>query len=107
MHLSLLSVAPTALLKLQLLTLLIQLFKYRVIDTNKFSLIINAEHIHYSIVCYGRDIEFCITIMSRLYYCCVLFVNLLLFTIILRSNFMIIIALDKDIINITFFNHCD
>lgn len=50
--------------------------------------------------------DMCVTIMSRIYGCYRWFAYPSLLTIILRSDPMIVATLDKDIINITFFNHC-
>ena len=96
----------TGLLKSQLLTLLIKTFERRVIDTNEFIFIIDTGHIRYFVACYKRHIESCVTIINGVYYCCKLFVSLLLSIIVLRSDPMIVAVLDKNAINMAFFNYC-
>lgn len=67
--------------------------------------IIDIKYIYDSIIYYKKYVKSCIAIINRVYYYCGVFVFLLLLVIVLRSDFIIIIALNKDIINIIFFNH--
>ncbi len=101
-----LSTTPTAPFKSQFLTSLIKTFKYRVIDTNEFPPIIDTGHICRSVMRYERHVEFYIAVISRVCCCCELFVSLLSLIFVLRSDPMIVAALDKDAINMAFLNHC-
>ncbi len=100
-----LSATPTAPLKSQLPTLLIKAFKRRVIDTNEFSPIIDVGHICCSVVCYERYVECCIAVMGKVCYCSGLFISSSSSVVVLRSDPMVVIALNKDAINIAFFDH--
>ncbi len=93
-------------MKSQLLTLLIKAFERKVIDTNEFSPIINTGHICCFVVHYKRHVESCVTIMSEVCCYCRLFVSSSSSVVILRSNPVVVAALDKDVINMAFFNHC-
>ena len=99
-----LSTAPITSPKSQLLTLFIKIFKRRVIDTNEFPFIIDVGHICHFVAYYKRHIEFCVAVMSRVC-CCGLFVSLLLLIIVLRSNLVVVAALNKNVINMAFFNY--
>ncbi len=101
-----LSAASTALLKSQLPTLLIKAFECRVIDTNEFPSIIDAEYIRCSIAHYKRHIESCIAVTSGVCCCCRLFVSSSTSIVVLRSDSVVMAALDKDAINIAFLDHC-
>ena len=105
-NLSQLSTASIAFPTSQLPTFFIKAFKHRVINTNEFPLIIDAGHICHSVAHYKRYIKSYITIISRVYYYYRLFVSLLSSVIILRSDLMVMVALDNDVINMVFLNHC-
>ncbi len=92
-------------MKSQLLTLFIKVFECRVIDTNKFPPIINARHIRCSVAYYKRCVESCAAIINGVYYCCRLFVSLSSLVVVLGSNPVVVVALDKDVINMIFFNY--
>ena len=94
-------------MKSQLLTLLIKAFKYKVIDTNEFLLIIDAGHIRCSIAYYKRHVESGVAVINGVCYCCGLFVSSSSLVVVLRSDPVIVIALDKDTINIAFFDYYD
>ena len=106
LNLSQLFTTLIALPKSQLQTLLIKAFEHRVIDTHEFLLIIDARYMRCSIAYYQRHVESCIAVMNRVCYYCRLFISLLLLVVVLRSNPMVIVALDKDVINKAFLNHC-
>ncbi len=101
-----LSAAPTAPLKSQLPTLLIKAFEHGVIDTNEFPPIIDAGHIRHSVLRYKRHVEFYVTVMSGVCYCCGLFVSSSSLIVVLRSDPVVVAALDKDAINMAFLDHC-
>ncbi len=101
-----LSATSTAPLKSQLPTLLIKTFKCRVIDTNEFPPIIDVGHIRRFITCYKIHVESCIAVMSKVSYYCKLFISSLTLVVILRSNPVVVTALDKNAINMAFLNHC-
>lgn len=104
-NLSLLSIESTVFSKLQLPTLLITAFKYRDINTNKFPLIIGAQHIRHSNAYYKRYVKSCVAVMSKVCCYCRLFICLLSLTVILRYNPLIAVALGKDAINMAFLDH--
>ncbi len=101
-----LSTAPTAPLKSELPTLLIKAFERRVIDINDFPPIIDAGHIRRSVARYERHVESCVTVMSGVCYCCGLFISSLSSVVVLRSDPVVVAALDKDAINMAFLDHC-
>ncbi len=105
MNLPQLSAIPTDNLKSQSPNLLIKTFKFKVIDTNEFLSIRDVKHIHCFITCYQRHVKSCVTVMSRICYCCGLFIILLLFIIVLKSDPKVVTTLDKDKINMTFFDY--
>lgn len=105
-NLSRLSIAPSTSLKLQLLTLIIKAFKCRVIDTNEFPFIIDVGLIYHSVVRYESYDGSCVVVISRIYDCYRLFTSLWSLAIVLRSNLMVMVVLNKDTINMTFFNYC-
>lgn len=100
------SIAQTTPLKSQLLTLFIKVYECRVIESNEISFIIDAGHIRRSITHYERHIKSCIAVRSRIYYCYCLFVSSLSLAIILTSDHMIVIALNKNAINKAYLDYC-
>ncbi len=104
-NLSRLSTIPTASLKSQLLTLLIKTFEHRVIDTHKFLPMVDTGYIRRSVACYERHVESCVAVMSRVCCCCGLFVSSLSSVVVLRSDPMVVVALDEDAINMAFLDH--
>lgn len=92
--------------KAEFLTLLIKIFKYRATNMREFSLTINIRHIYYFIIYYKSYIKSYLTIINSICYYYGYFIWFLLLTIILKSNFIIIIALNNHIINLTYFNYC-
>ncbi len=105
-NLSRLSATLIALSKSELPTLFIKAFKRRVINTNEFPPIIDAGHIRCSVARYKRYVESCVAVMSGVCYCCGLFISSSSLVIILISDSVIVTALDKDAINMAFFDHC-
>lgn len=105
MRLFLLFIISTAFLKLQILIFFIKTFKYKAIDIKIFFPIIDAEYIYYFTTYYETYLKFWPIIINNV--CCYygMFVWLLLLAIILDSNFIIIVALNNYIINLTCFNH--
>ncbi len=101
-----LSTTLTAPMKSELLTLFIKACECKVINTNEFLPIIDAGHIYRSIGHYKRYIESCIAIISRVCYCCGLFVGSLSSVVVLRSDPIVIVALDKDAIYMAFLDYC-
>lgn len=98
-------VTPTTSLKLQIPTLLIKAFEYKVIYTNEIFLIINAGYICLSITCYERYIKSHIAIGNGVGCYCGLFTCPLPSSIILRSDPMVTAALNKDIIKMAFLDY--
>ncbi len=97
--------SPFNYLKSQFPALLIKAFERRVIDSNEFLLIINARHIRHSVACYKRCIESGIAIIRRVYCYYGLFFSSLLLVVVLRSDPVVVIALDKNAIKMAFLNH--
>lgn len=106
LNLSLFSIAiPTIPLKLQIPTLLIKAFECRVIDINKFSPLIDAGYIYFSITRYERYIKSHIAIINGVGCYYGLFTCLLPSSIILKSDPMVTTALNKDKIKIAFLDY--
>lgn len=72
----------------------------------EFSLTIDIRHIYCFIIYYKSYIKSYLTIINSICYYYGYFIWFLLLTIILKSNFIIIIALNNHIINLTYFNYC-
>ena len=74
-------------------------------DTNKFPLIIDAGYIRHFVTHYKRYFESDVAIISRICCGCRLFISLLLLVVVLRSDPVIVAALDKHAMNMAFLNH--
>lgn len=105
-NLPLLSAKSTISLKLYLLTVLLKAFKCRVNKTKILPLIKDIRHIHHLIAYYERHVKSYTTIINGIYCYFELFICPLSLIIILRLDLILLIALNKDAINITFFNYC-
>lgn len=98
--------APTAFSKVQLSTLLIKTFERRAIDISEFLPTINARHIRCSVTSYKTQVKSCLAIINGVCYYCRFFVWPLSLAIILKSNSIVVAALNNHIINLPCLNHC-
>lgn len=101
-----LSATPIASSKTKLSTLLIKTFEPRNINISEFCLTIDAGHIFYFVTCFKIHVKSCLLIMNGVCCYCGLFVWPSSLAVILRSNFIVVTALNNHVINLACLNYC-